>query len=104
TPAERPAASPFKPILLAAAVAEGMNPWATRYLSAPFYYSPLQWRVRTYDAIYAGPETVPAATLRSETTVYARLALDVGPDAIVSMARKLGVQTQLRPTPSLALG
>jgi penicillin-binding protein 1A len=36
--------------------------------------------------------------------VYARLALDVGPDAIVSMARKLGVQTQLQSTPSLALG
>ena len=70
-----------------------MNPWATRYLSAPFYYAPLQWRVRTYDGSYAGPETVAAATLRSDNTVYARLALDVGPDAIVSMAQKLGVLT-----------
>jgi penicillin-binding protein 1A len=81
-----------------------MNPWATRYLSAPFYYAPLQWRVRTYDGRYAGPETVAAATLQSDNTVYARLALDVGPDAIVGMAQKLGVQTQLQPTPSLALG
>src|SRR5262249_28053597 len=30
--------------------------------------------------------------------------LDVGPAAIASMAQKLGVQTALRPTPSLALG
>ena len=81
-----------------------MNPWATRYLSAPFYYAPLQWHVRTYDGTYAGPETVAAATLQSDNTVYARLALDVGPDAIVSMAQKLGVQTPLQPTPSLALG
>ena len=44
TTAERQAGSTFKPIVLAAAVAEGMNPWATRYLSAPFYYAPLQWR------------------------------------------------------------
>src|SRR4029077_16939041 len=57
TAAERQAGSTFKPIVLAAAVAEGMNPWATRYLSAPFYYAPLQWHVRTYDGTYAGPET-----------------------------------------------
>jgi penicillin-binding protein 1A len=104
TTAERQAGSTFKPIVLAAAVAEGMNPWATRYLSAPFYYAPLQWRVRTYDGAYDGPETVAAATLRSDNTVYARLALDVGPDAITSMAQRLGVQTPLRPTPALALG
>ena len=104
TTAQRQAGSTFKPIVLAAAVDEGMNPWATRYLSAPFYYAPLQWRVRTYDGTYSGPETVAAATLRSDNTVYARLALDVGPDEIASMAQKLGVQTALRPTPALALG
>jgi penicillin-binding protein 1A len=90
--------------VLAAAVAKGMNPWATRYLSAPFYYAPLEWRVRTYDGVYAGPETVAAATIRSDNTVYARLALDVGPDSIVSMARKLGVESRLQAAPSLALG
>ena len=73
-----------------------MNPWATRYVSAPFYYAPLQWHVRTYDGTYAGPETVAAATLQSDNTVYARLALDVGSDAIVSMAQKLGVLTPLQ--------
>jgi penicillin-binding protein 1A len=104
TTAQRQAGSTFKPIVLAAAVAQGLNPWATRYLSAPFYYAPLDWRVRTYDGSYAGPETVAAATIHSDNTVYARLALDVGSDAIVSMARSLGVQTELEPTPSLALG
>jgi penicillin-binding protein 1A len=104
TTAERQAGSTFKPIVLAAAVADGLNPWATHYLSAPFYYAPLDWRVRTYDGTYAGPETVAAATLQSDNTVYARLALDVGPPAIVAMAQKLGVQTPLHPTPSLALG
>jgi penicillin-binding protein 1A len=104
TTAERQAGSTFKPVVLAAAVAEGMNPWATRYLSAPFYYGPLRWRVRTYDGTYAGPETVAAATIHSDNTVYARLALDVGSDAIVSTAEKLGVRTRLQPTPALALG
>jgi penicillin-binding protein 1A len=104
TTAERQAGSTFKPIALAAAVADGMNPWATRYLSAPFSYPPLDWRVRTYDGTYAGPESVAAATLHSDNTVYARLALDVGAPAIASMAEKLGVRTQLPVTPALALG
>ncbi|MFL5958908.1 MAG: transglycosylase domain-containing protein [Gaiellaceae bacterium] len=104
TAAERQPGSTFKPIVLAAAVAEGMNPWATRYLSAPFYYAPLDWHVRTYDGTYAGPESVAAATLHSDNTVYARLALDVGPEAIAGMAEKLGVRTGLQATPALALG
>jgi penicillin-binding protein 1A len=104
TTAERQAGSTFKPIALAAAVEEGMNPWATRYLSAPFYYPPLGWRVHTYDGRYAGPESVAAATIHSDNTVYARLALDVGPAAIAAMAQKLGVRTELQRTPSLALG
>ena len=104
TTAERQAGSTFKPIVLAAAVADGMNPWATRYLSAPFSYPTLGWHVRTYDGTYAGPESVAAATLHSDNTVYARLALDVGPEAIVAMAQKLGVRTQLQATASLALG
>ncbi|HJQ74036.1 MAG TPA: transglycosylase domain-containing protein [Gaiellaceae bacterium] len=104
TPGERQPGSTFKPIVLAAAVAEGLNPWATRYLSAPFDYPALDWHVRTYDGAYAGPESVAAATLHSDNTVYARLALDVGPDAIVSMAQKLGVRTSLQATPALALG
>src|SRR5207249_9948105 len=82
----------------------GMNPWATRYLSAPFYYGPLHWRVGTYDGVYAGPESVAAATIHSDNTIYARLALDVGPDSIVAMAKRLGVRAQLQSTPSLALG
>jgi penicillin-binding protein 1A len=104
TTAERQAGSTFKPIVLAAAVEQGMNPWAARYLSAPFYYEPLRWRVRTYDGAYAGPETVAAATIHSDNTVYARLALDVGSDSIVAMAQKLGVRSKLQPTLSLALG
>ena len=104
TSAERQPGSTFKPIVLAAAVVDGLNPWATRYVSAPFYDASLRWRVRTYDGTYAGPESVAAATIHSDNTVYARLALDVGPEAIVEMARRLGVRTRLQATPSLALG
>ena len=43
--------------------------------------------------------------MQSDNTVYARLSLDVGPENIVEMARKLGVRTSpLSPFPSIALG
>ena len=36
--------------------------------------------------------SIASATLRSDNTVYARLTLDVGPERVARMARKLGVR------------
>jgi penicillin-binding protein 1A len=105
TSGARQPGSTFKTIALTAAVARGLNPFATSYLSAPFYYAPLKWNVQTYDHTYAGTELLATATLQSDNSVYARLSLDVGAQNIVSMARKLGVRTSpLTPDPSIALG
>jgi penicillin-binding protein 1A len=61
--------------------------------------------VETYSHSYAGVESVANATTQSDNTVYGRLALDVGPENIVAMARKLGVRTSpLQPYPSITLG
>jgi penicillin-binding protein 1A len=61
--------------------------------------------VQTYEHTYSGNISVANATVQSDNTVYARLALDVGPDNIVAMARKLGVRTSpLQAVPSITLG
>ena len=114
TSARRQPGSTFKMIALTTAVARGLDPFHTAYLSAPFIYDPAHvgscqdpsvWCVQTYDRTYAGVESVANATLQSDNTVYARLAVDVGPKNIVDMARKLGVRTSpLEAVPSLALG
>jgi penicillin-binding protein 1A len=105
TSGARQPGSTFKTIALTTAVAKGVNPFATAYLSAPFYYAPLKWNVQTYDHTYAGTELLSNATLQSDNSVYARLSLDVGPQNIVDMARKLGIRTSpLTPNPSIALG
>ena len=49
----------------------------------------------TYDHSYTGWTSIERATLRSDNTVYAQLTLDVGPEAVADMARKLGVRSPL---------
>jgi penicillin-binding protein 1A len=106
--ARRQAGSTFKTFVLTAAVAQGINPSSTVYVSAPFHYRPdpaiPAWDVSTYDHTYVGPITVERATLRSDNTVYAQLTLDVGPKNVAAMAKRLGVQTQLTPVPAIGLG
>jgi penicillin-binding protein 1A len=105
TSGARQPGSTFKTIALTTAVSEGLDPFTTSYLSAPFYYAPLKWNVQTYEHTYAGVESLASATIQSDNTVYARLALDVGAQNIVNMARKLGIRTSvLTPNPSIALG
>jgi penicillin-binding protein 1A len=105
TSGARQPGSTFKTIALATAVSEGLDPFTVEYLSAPFYYAPLKWKVQTYEHTYKGKELLVNATLQSDNTVYARLALDVGPQNIVDMARKLGIRTSpLTPDPAIALG
>ncbi len=115
TSARRQPGSTFKTVALTTAVALGMNPNTTSYLSAPLHYQPdplcnptdpgCAWDVATYGHDYAGVESVLSATLASDNTVYARLSLDVGPQNIVDMARLLGVRSSpLQAVPSIALG
>jgi penicillin-binding protein 1A len=113
----RQSGSTFKTFVLTAAVEQGINPATTTYLSAPFYYRPdpngncedgTWWCPETYDHSYTGWTTIERATLRSDNTVYAQLTLDVTPEAVAAMARKLGVRSPLTVdgavVPSIGLG
>ena len=115
--ARRQAGSTFKTIVLAAAVAQGMDPNTTLYRSTPFTYRPDPsgscqtnwWCVTTYDNRYLGTTSVETATVHSDNTVFAQLTLDVGPENVAAMAKKLGVETPLTTpdggyVPSLGLG
>jgi penicillin-binding protein 1A len=106
--AQRQAGSTFKAFVLTTAVARGIDPSTTSYLSAPFHYelpgSTEAWDVTTYDHSYLGSVSIERATLSSDNTVYARLTVDLGPQNVADMARVLGVRTPLQPVPSLGLG
>jgi penicillin-binding protein 1A len=109
----RQSGSTFKTFVLTAAVAEGVNPDTTSYVSAPLHYQPdpysEAWDVETYSHSYLGSTSISHATLASDNTVYARLTLDLGPEKVAHMAHRLGVRSSLKTregayVPSLGLG
>ena len=111
--ARRQAGSTFKTYVLAEAIAEGVNPDTTSYVSAPLHYQPdpysEAWDVSTYSHSYLGSTSITSATLASDNTVFARLTLDLGPEKVAAMATKLGVKSSLKTkegayVPSLGLG
>lgn len=115
--ARRQPGSTFKTFVLAAAIDKGIDPDTSYYVSAPFTYRQFEngncedgswWCVKTYDSSYNGWTSVSRATLRSDNTVYAQLTLDVGPDRVGEMARKLGVRSPLEVdgqyVPAMGLG
>jgi penicillin-binding protein 1A len=106
--ARRQPGSTAKVFVLTAAVEMGMDPFSTTYVSAPFHYQPNPsvpaWDVSTYSHGYSGPISVASATLSSDNTVYAQLTLDVGPQNVARMARRLGVRSPMEVVPSIGLG
>jgi penicillin-binding protein 1A len=104
----RQAGSAFKTFVLTEAIRQGINPDSTMYMSAPFRWDPCPgcevWEVSTYAGDYYGPSTITQSTLRSDNSVFARLTLDVGPENVVRVARKMGIKTNLEPVASIGLG
>jgi penicillin-binding protein 1A len=115
--ARRQPGSTFKTFVLTAAVEQGINPDSTYYVSAPFTYKVhpagncedgTWWCVHTYANDYYGWSSIRSATIRSDNSVYAQLTLDVGPQKVAEVARRMGVRSQLDVkgayVPSIGLG
>lgn len=104
---KRQPGSTFKTFTLATAISEGIDPDRTYYESKPLSINdPIwgQWDVATYSDSYSGTESITQATLASDNTVFAQLALDLGPDKVAEMAKALGVTTKLDGYPAETLG
>jgi penicillin-binding protein 1A len=115
--ARRQPGSTFKTFVLTAAVEMGVNPDSTYYVSAPFTYKVhpagncddgTWWCVHTYANDYYGWSSIRSATLRSDNSVYAQLTIDVTPEKVAEVARRMGVRSQLDVNgayvPSIGLG
>jgi penicillin-binding protein 1A len=99
--ARRQTGSAFKPIVYLTALEHGYTP-DTIVTDAPFTYD--GWSPQNDDHKYHGQIPLRTALAYSLNTVAARLAVDVGPKAIVQTAMRMGISSPLQAVPSIALG
>ena len=99
--------SAFKTFALTTAIRRGIDPDTTTYTSKPLDLDLPEyghWEVSTYSDSYSGTMTLHEATLQSDNTVYAQLALDLGPDSVAETAHDMGIESELDGLPSETLG
>ncbi|XGV97461.1 MAG: transglycosylase domain-containing protein [Leptolyngbya sp. BL-A-14] len=101
TQAQRQPGSSFKPILYTTAIATGISPYAS-YLDAPLTVDGYQ--PQNYSRKYSGWLTLRDALTNSVNLVSVRLLIDVGFDPVIKLGHDMGIQSELLPTYSLALG
>lgn len=101
TQAQRQPGSTFKTFVYSAAIATGISP-NRGYLDAPFTvdgYTP-----KNYKDNYRGWVNIKEALTASLNTVAVKTIMDVGWDTVVDVAKRMGIESKLNPTYSLALG
>ena len=107
TQAIRQPGSSFKPIVYAAAMEEDVMP-SDHFLDAPITFrkgSGRGWSPHNSSNGYAGEVTLQRALTSSYNTVAVRVAAYIGTEAIVQMARNMGIETKYLPNDlSVALG
>ena len=99
--AKRQPGSAFKPFVYLTALERGLTPDSTRE-DAPINVR--GWRPENYEHRYLGPVPLTKALSLSLNTVAVRLALEVGPAAIIRTAHRLGIASHLQANASIALG
>ncbi len=101
TQALRQPGSAFKPFVYLTAIEHGAHP-DDIVADAPIKIG--KWKPQNFDGKYMGNVTVETALTKSLNTVAVRLAQDVGPQAIIATAHRMGITQTLKPDLSLALG
>lgn len=102
TQAKRQPGSTFKTFVYATAVAAGVSPNRS-YLDAPFTvdgYTPKNYN----EEKFRGWITIRDALISSINIVAVKALIDVGWDPVIKVAQKMGIESKLQPTYSLALG
>src|SRR5690606_27088421 len=99
--ARRQPGSAFKPFVYMAALESGLFP-DTIVNDAPVKIG--KWAPRNYGDKYLGQVPLSTALARSLNSVAVQLAQHVGPAAVVETAWRMGIESDLEPNLSIALG
>jgi penicillin-binding protein 1A len=93
--------SAFKAFTYLAAFEKGLEP-DDRLVDSPVEVD--GWAPGNYNDRYYGEVTLREAFARSLNSVAVKVLLKVGPETVAATARRLGITSKLKATPSIALG
>lgn len=99
--AKRQPGSAFKPIVYLTAMERGYTP-DTQRIDRPVTYG--GWSPSNYSGRFEGDMTLRTALAKSINTVAVQLAHEVGVRNVIATARRLGLQDEMPPNLSIALG
>ncbi len=101
--------SAFKPIIYAAALDKGMSP-AKIIMDAPIISGSVTgdedevWKPKNYKEKFFGPTLFRTGLIESRNVITVKILKDIGVDYTVQYAKKMGLESDLNPDLSLALG
>lgn len=107
---KRQVGSTFKPFVYATAIDQlHLSPCDTLpntkvVIEAGKFGNPQPWSPDNSDGKYGGFQTLKYALAYSTNTITARLMDQVGPQPVVEMARRLGIESEIPEVPAIALG
>ncbi|MDR1357916.1 MAG: transglycosylase domain-containing protein, partial [Coriobacteriales bacterium] len=102
TDMHRQPGSSFKTFGLIAALEQGYSPRTPVSASSTFTLG--DWNVENFGRANYGTLSLESATWRSSNTAFARVVRAVGPNAIIDVAQRCGVKSDLAPVNSIVLG
>ncbi len=101
TQALRQPGSAFKPFVYLAGLEAGLSP-ESRFVDAPLTIG--TWSPRNFSRRFEGEVSMGEALARSINTVAVRVSEGAGRGNVIKVARRLGLTSNLKADPSLALG
>jgi len=101
TQAMRQPGSTFKGLLYTAAIAAGFSP-DKPYVDAELTID--DYKPKNYGGKFRGTVSMKDALTSSVNIVAIKVLLDVGWNPVITLSKKMGIQSELKPTYSLALG
>ncbi|HEX4891615.1 MAG TPA: PBP1A family penicillin-binding protein [Alphaproteobacteria bacterium] len=101
TQAKRQPGSAFKPFIYVTALEKGLNPGSIMR-DSPVMFK--KWSPKNFNKEFQGEVTLRTALAESINTVAVKLSEMSGRDQVISTAHRMGIISEITPTPAMALG
>jgi len=102
--AKRQVGSTFKPFVYTTAIKEGYSP-CLKVPNVPVVFPDFDnWQPKNSDNKYGGMITLQGGLAESNNCVTSWIIKQIGPAAVVELAKSMGIESKVDPYPSIALG